>query len=349
MEPGLQPSYMNHRSRRIHRAFAFLLAAFVAAGVSFSYPSASAQISAAKELISQQRFAEAQAILERLLEQTEEPAAEAHYQLAVCHARQGRTQVADRTLDAALKKEPGHLPALHLKAYIRFSTGRYQEAIEWADQYLKKQPGGGDTRKISGLAHFMLGDKAAAESDLKQAAHLLPQDFDAQYYLGRVYFERSKLRPALESFRSAIALRPQSVKAHNHLGQTLEGLTRFDEAKGAYQKAIELEQLDTERSEWPYYNLGSLLLSEGDASQAVALLEQALERNPPSVQTKTKLGVALSAASRHDDATRQLRAAVKAEPGNPDAHFQLGRLLMKLGKVEEAREHLTQFERLREP
>ena len=58
---------MNHRSRRIHRAFAFLLAAFVAAGVSFSYPSASAQISAAKELISQQRFAEAQAILERLL------------------------------------------------------------------------------------------------------------------------------------------------------------------------------------------------------------------------------------------------------------------------------------------
>ena len=32
MEPGLQPSYMNHRSRRIHRAFAFLLAAFVAAG-----------------------------------------------------------------------------------------------------------------------------------------------------------------------------------------------------------------------------------------------------------------------------------------------------------------------------
>ena len=40
--------------------------------------------------------------------------------------------------------------------------------------------------------------------------------------------------------------------------------------------------------------------------------------------------------------------AVQDEPGNPDAHFQLGRVLMKLGKVEEAREHLSQFERLRE-
>ena len=90
MEPGLQPSYMNHRSRRIHRAFAFLLAAFVAAGVSFSYASASAQISAAKELITQQRFSEAQAILEQVLQQTAEPPAEAYYQLAVSQARQGK-------------------------------------------------------------------------------------------------------------------------------------------------------------------------------------------------------------------------------------------------------------------
>lgn len=340
---------MDHRSGRVRRVFVFLLAAFAAAGIASSQPSSGTPIKAAEELIGQKRYAEAQRILEEMLERTQEIPAEGYYQLAVCHARQGRSRIADQTLDAALKIERDYLPALHLKAFIEFSAGRYQGAIEWADQYLKKQPGGGETRKIAGLARFMLGDKVGAERDLKQSAILLPKDFDAQYYLGRVYFERSKLTPALESFRGAIALRPHSVKAYNYLGETLEGLTRFDEAKGAYQKAIEIEQQSTERSEWPYYNLGELLLSEGDASGAIALLEQALKRNPASVQTRTKLGAALSAASRLDDATEQLLAAVQAEPGNADAHFQLGRVLMKLGKVDEARVHLTQFERLREP
>ena len=340
---------MNRGSRRVHRVCAFLLTALLTAAVVFGRPAASDRIEAAKEFIQQERFAEAQEILEALVAQTDEPAAESYYQLAVCHARQGRGQVADKTLDLALETDPAYLPALHLKAYIRFLRGRYKEALHWADKYLEKHPGGGETRKISGLARFMLRDKIGAERDLKQAADLRPRDFDAHYYLGRVYFERSKLTLALESFRRAIALQPQSVKAHNHFGETLQGLTRFDEAKDAYRKAMEFEQRDSARSEWPYYNLGSLLLSEGNASQAVVLLEQALERNPASVQTRTKLGVALSAASRLDDATVQLRTAVEAEPDNADARFQLGRVLMKLGRPDEAREHLSRFERLREP
>ncbi len=257
--------------------------------------------------------------------------------------------MADRNLDMALEREPMHLPAMHLKAYLRFASGEFQESIRWADKFLEVHPSGGETRKILGLARFMLGDKDAAELDLKQATASIPADFDAHYYLGRVFFERSKLTPALESFRRAIAISPNSVKALNHLGQTLEGLARFDEAVSAYEKAIEFEVQGAERSEWPYYNLGSLLLSGGDAMRAVQLLEQAMERNSSSVQTRTKLGVALSAASRLDDAARHLRAAVRAEPDNADAHFQLGRVLMKLGKSDQARGHLSQFERLREP
>ncbi len=195
----------------------------------------------------------------------------------------------------------------------------------------------------------MLGDRVGAEHDLQRAAKLLSRDFDARYYLGRVYFERSKLTPALASFRLAIELDPRSVKARNHLGQTLEGLTHFEEAKDAYRKAIDLEQQDTARSEWPYYNLGALLLAERDAAQAVVLLERALERNPSSLQTRTKLGVAYGAAARPEDATEQLRQVVLAEPTNADAHYQLGRVLMKLGQEDEARRRLTLFERLREP
>ena len=326
-----------------------LTASFVLVSVAFGQLPASTPISTASELIRQNRFPEARKILEALVEHTTDPPSEAFYHLALCDAREGRRQVADQNLDRALARNADHLPALHLKSYIQFSAGRYDEALEWAGRYLQKNPNGGETLKIAGLARFMLDDRVGAERDLQRAAKLLSQDFDAQYYLGRVYFEGSKLTPALESFRLAIVLDPRSVKARNNLGQTLEALTRFEEAKEAYREAIDLEQQDTARSEWPYFNLGSLLLAEGDPTQAVTLLEQALERNPSSLQTQTKLGVAYGAAARPEDATKQLRQVVLVEPTHAEAHFQLGRILMRLGQKDEARKHLNLFERLREP
>lgn len=323
--------------------------AFACVGVAFGQHSIGGSIDSASELISQNRFAEARKILQAVVSGSSEPPAAAYYHLAVCDAREGRSQAADEALDLALARDPDFLPALHLKAYIEFSAGRYTEALDWARRYLEEQPDGGETRKVSGLAKFMLGDRAGAERELHRASSLLPGDFDARYYLGRVYFEGSKLTLALESFRLAIDLEPRSVKARNHLGQTLEGLTRYEEAKKAYRDAIDLEQNGSERSEWPYYNLGALMLAEGDTEQAVMLLERALERNPSSLQTRTKLGTAYSAGSRLQDARAQLLEVVNAEPSNADAHYQLGRVLMKLGEEEQARRHLALFERLREP
>ena len=323
--------------------------AFACLGAVFGQLPTSASIDSAAELIRQDRFGEAREILEALVSESPDPPAEAYYQLALCDAREGRRQSAGTRLDLALARDPGYLPAVHLKAYFEFSDGRYKEALTWAGRYLDRHPDGGETRKVSGLARFMLGDRASAERELHRAASLLPEDFDARYYLGRVYFEGSKLTLAVESFQRAIELDPRSVKARNHLGQSLEGLTRFEEAKNAYQDAIELERQGPERSEWPYYNLGTLLLAEGDTEQAVGLLERALERNPSSSQTRTKLGAAYSAASRLQDAEEQLREVVRAEPSNADAHYQLGRVLMKLGQEEQGRKHLALFERLREP
>ena len=309
----------------------------------------SSEVAAAKQLVEKGRFSEAQRILESVLLQPARPPVDVYYHLAVCHARLGKPDAALQNLDIVLDEEPSHLPALHLKAYLRFAEGRYGEALKLATESLEKQPNGGETRKISGLARFMLGDKVGAERDLRNAVQSLPKDFDAHYYLGRLYFEQSKLALALELFEMAITLDPGSVKAHNHRGQTLEGLTRYDDASSAYRDAIEIEGSGGERSEWPYYNLGSLLLAEGHASKAVELLGMALERNPSSIQTKTRLGTALSAASRLEEAEAHLRSAVKAEPRNADAHYQLGRLLMKLGNSHEGRRHLALFERLREP
>ena len=74
---------------------------------------------------------------------------------------------------------------------------------------------------------------------------------------------------ALAAFKRAIEIDPHNVKAHNHLGQTYEGLALYPAARAAYLKAIELEQKQAAKSEWPYFNLGVLYIKEGRAAEAV--------------------------------------------------------------------------------
>ena len=53
-------------------------------------------------------------------------------------------------------------------------------------------------------------------------------------------------------------------------------------------------------------------------------------------------------SSNHDEDARNILAEVlAADPRNADAHYQMGRLLLKSGKQDEARQHLQQFEALR--
>ena len=64
--------------------------------------------------------------------------------------------------------------------------------------------------------------------------------------------------------------------------------------------------------------------------------------------TKTQILEAMHNLIYGYRAMNHLQAAV-ADPHNADGHYQLGRLLLKLGRKEEVREHLALFERLREP
>ena len=181
---------------------------------------------------------------------------------------------------------------LYWKAYVFFRTGRYSEAAATVSRYLEQKPDSAAGRKVLGLCRFMQGRPADAERELRQAAELDPSDSEALYYLGRLYFTRRDFPAALRTFESVVSMDKTSVRGYNHLGQTLEALSRFDEARAAYKKSIEIEQTQAAKSEWPYFNLGVLSLKDGHTQEAVGLFRQALERNAdwPEARISTRGG-----------------------------------------------------------
>ena len=257
--------------------------------------------------------------------------------------RQRDWKRAGQAIDRVLEQSPENLPALYWKSFVLFQTGNYQQSSTFASRYLERNPASGEARKILGLDYFMLGQSAPAEAELLQASSLPSADSDVHYYLGRIRFERHNLPTALDSLRSAVALDPSSVKAFNHLGQTYEGLARFEDARTAYKKAIELDRLQVKRSEWPYFNLGVLSLKEGRAEEAAGWLREALVRKSSWPEATVQLAAALGSANHFKEARQLLEDLLTADPKNAQAHYQLARLLVRMQLPEEARRHFLLF------
>ena len=263
---------------------------------------------------------------------------------AIQWIQQGDWKRAEAVLDQISSDDPA---LLYWKSFVLFSTGRYRESAALAHQFLDRRPESAPGRKVLGLCLYMLGNPDSAGRELDQAVKLNPSDSEALYYLGRIYFTRQDLPNALATFEKLMLLDKTSVRGFNHLGQTYEALSRFEEARSSYQKAIDLEKAQTKRSEWPYFNLGVLNLKEGRQQEAIGLLREALVRNTDWPEARIQLAVALSSTGQYEEAKALLEGVLQTDPKNADAHYQMGRLLLKQGRKEQARLHLQQFESLK--
>jgi Tfp pilus assembly protein PilF len=67
---------------------------------------------------------------------------------------------------------------------------------------------------------------------------------------------------AAERFYQAVELEPNNGQAWNNFGTVLAALNRFEEAKAAYQKAVQLSYADAN------FNLADLLTDLGEQEQA---------------------------------------------------------------------------------
>lgn len=301
------------------------------------------RVEQANRLITEGKFEQARQALEAILQTEPSPPAIVYYYLAYSLFNQNQFTQAEDPLEKFLRENPSSPQGRLLKAQLLFRRGSYQASAALAQAVLKEQTENAGVYKLLGLDLFMLGHSEPAERAFLRATELSPKDVEAVYYLGRIRFERNNLTAALEAFQQAIAIDPKNVKALNHLGQTYEWMAKYDLAREAYLKSIEMERRQTTRSEWPYFNLGALCLKQGKPGEAEAYLRLALERNPSWGEAKAKLAQALLALDRRDEPLQLLKDAVNLDPQNREVRYRYAQLLMKNGQREEA---LRQFEAL---
>ena len=215
------------------------------------------------------------------------------------------------------------------------------EALGRVKPGLGVAPGGAVLLALGVLTWNQAHIHADAETLWRDTLVRNPACLPARYNLGQALAEKGQTDEAIIQFQEAINLKPDLANAHTSLGNALLTKGQTNEAIGQYQEAIRVEPDDA----LAYNNLGYALLRKGQIEEAIGQFQQALRLQPGFTLAQGNLATALEqkaqtaeAISRDNEAIglEQTQEAVRLNPDDPQAHYNLGNALARNNRMDEA-------------
>ncbi len=144
-------------------------------------------------------------------------------------------------------------------------------------------------------------DWQGAQTDLARALEIDPNDASALINYASVLFTLGQREKGLAALRKAVVSDPLSDSVWTALGRLLDAAGEKAEAKQAFARALEINP----RQSWANFQLGNMLLAEGDTESAIFYYQRAPE------QFRTA-GMAMIEFTRGNEvASRQLLAKME--------------------------------------
>ena len=327
------------------------------------------------------RYTDAQMAYETLRQLTP-GIAEVHARLGLIYFQQGKFGDAIPPLREAIRLKPGLPKVDALLAMSLSELGRYEEALagvtkafsQSADPVLRRLAGLHLQRIYTGLAR----DRDAVDVALRMS-RLYPDDPEVLYHSGRLfanfaYLQTMKLATvapdsvwlhqaageanesqglydaAIREYRQVRTAAPRRPGIHFRIGRVLLERSTSDgptdsvlEARKEFEEELVLDPTNARAA----YELAELNRKAGELDAARKLFEQAVMHYPAFEHAQVGLGRTLIALGRPAEALPHLQAALKANPENEVAHYQVAQAYRALGNTPEQEKALAEFNRAR--
>jgi MSHA biogenesis protein MshN len=177
-------------------------------------------------------------------------AAEAHFRRAVLLLSHGRVSEAEVELAAALKSDPGHVPARQAYVSLLLDQQRIAHARRLLEESLAENPAQPTFALALARVHAALRDYPKALEVLDRAGPAAAGAPEFQAMRGAVLQRLGRDDDAVRAFEDAIRGAPQPAATWVSLGISLEALGRRPEAADAYRKALAAGPLALEAREY---------------------------------------------------------------------------------------------------
>jgi len=153
----------------------------------------------------------------------------------------------------------------------------------------------------------------AAEASYVNALRLTPQDGSALHLLGYLYQQTGRYDEAVERYSAARRAKPNDPVVRAHLGEVYLHVNRLADARDIFQDLVDVFPVVARAG------LGEVALRNGRFSEAVEHLEAAVARAPNAASVHYSLGMAYRGLGRLEQARSHLshRAAGSYHPADP--------------------------------
>ncbi len=227
---------------------------------------------------------------------------------------------------------------LILRANRLLEEGDATTALQLVQQAVQRQPNNPFALELMAEAAQQTADWQSAEFALKSALGLQPDNIGLKLRLGEVYLATYEASAARDIFKELTEEYPTSDRAWASLGLLEARLHNNERALDSLSRAL------SENPMLPEVQLakGELLLLGGDFEGAVAALDAAEKLIPNDSQLEARLGQALLAQGRNEEALSHLRAGIDGGFNPPDVQRSLALALALNEMYSESRRTLAE-------
>lgn len=158
---------------------------------------------------------------------------------------------------------------------------------------------------------------------------------------------RGNTNGAIAQYRKAIAIDPHLAGIHFELAELLNtsGDVQIQkEAMQEYRVALAANPAD----EKTLCRLGEIDAARGDISKAYAEYSKAVDLQPADADAKLGLANVLIEMNQQDKALTLLEQIIQSDPANATAHYRLGMIYRKNGRLEDAQREVALYKKYKE-
>lgn len=252
-----------------------------------------------------------------------------HVATATVLASQGKRDEALENYQRALNLDPTNIFAYVGKIALLRSLNRLDEAMQSVQLAHEKFPKERLFLDELGSVYYQKGDYKNAEASFRQSLEVQPDAIYAYANLSMVLTRQDRKDEALQILQQGLQIRP-SAPLYTALGVALFQRGDYIAAASAFENAVSPTKGNPARYNY-WGNLADTLLwipgrkaeAKGAYQKALDLLEPLVSRTPKDAALVSRMGLYLARVGNDKRAPEYLSRALELAPKNSDVHYRV--------------------------
>jgi putative PEP-CTERM system TPR-repeat lipoprotein len=255
---------------------------------------------------------------------------EARFQLAKAYSNLGNLESAEKELQKVIRQSPSLKEARVELAKVYVQKSKPAEALKELSEFINEGSTDSEALEVAGWAHIVMKDYPGAVTYLKKSI-AAGDRIEPRLYLARVYMQMGDKAATENQISDILAKEAGNVGALYLLAESQTAQEDLKAALETYERILREHPEEIQAS----FKKGTILLENGKYSEAAALADSVIEKNPNRAEGHRLKGLAMLHMKDYENAITSLQKCLSYAV-DPGTYYFLGMAHFHKGEPEQA-------------